>query len=163
MDIYLDKRAPLYDIFQNASPNLQHLRVIPEILHIIPVATLFGYMLYYQDDRSVLALRTTLVKHGILMALRAIFFSSTLLPDSSRMCKESSLPGSCFDLIFSGHSTAILLATYVLRDYYKIGNIKYLLLQLINLITCVLIVACRNHYTIDVLVSIITTDYIYRN
>lgn len=158
----LDRMDPLYDIYQDFMPNLQTMRIVPEILHVIPVVILFIHIVYYQDDRSVSALRTMLSRHGLLMALRAVFFSSTLLPDSSQMCKESALPGSCFDLIFSGHSTIILLTTYILRDYYNLSKAKFHLLQLVNLLTCIMIVACRNHYTVDVLVSIIVTDYVYK-
>jgi hypothetical protein len=158
----LDRMNPLYDIYQDSMPNLQSMRIVPEILHVIPIAILFSHIFYHQDERSVSALRTMLTRHGLLMALRALFFSSTLLPDSSQMCKESPLPGSCFDLIFSGHSTVILLTTYILRDYYNLSGVKFHLLQLVNLITCIMIVACRNHYTVDVLVSIIITDYVYK-
>lgn len=161
MDLELDKMPPLYDIFQESMPNLQSVRIIPEILHLIPIVILFGHIVYYRDHRSAFTLGAFLHKHGFLMVLRALFFSSTLLPDSSRMCKHTTLPGSCFDLIFSGHSTAILLCTYLLRDHYNLSKFKFLLLQAINLITCIMIIACRNHYTIDVLVSIIVTNYVY--
>ena len=113
------------------------------------------------NNTSVSALSKMLQVHGQLMILRCICFSATLLPDSSEMCKESKHIGSCYDLIFSGHTTAMFLSTYVLRDYFKIKNLIYSILQFNNLLTSFLIIICRNHYTIDVIVSFLATNYLY--
>jgi len=157
MDINLHKQKPLFDIIQNNFPNLQHLRIIPEILHIIPVATLVFLILYNFNEFSLQALNTFFTKHGTLMFLRGLFFSSTLLPDSSQMCSVSTHIGSCFDLIFSGHSTIMYLSTYIINTYFSINTNIYYLFHFNNLITSILIILCRNHYTVDVLISIVLT------
>jgi len=161
LSINLSSLSPLYDLIQQHSPNLQPYRIIPEILHLIPILLFIYLVIYYSDCKSVLSLRKFLRVHGILMLLRAICFSSTLLPDSSQMCLVSSHIGSCYDLIFSGHSTAILLTTYLIIDFFKVNKIIKYLLHLNNFITCFLIIICRNHYTIDIIVSILATNYVY--
>jgi len=161
LEIRLSASRPLYDLIQKNIPNLQAYRTIPEILHLIPILLFLYLVIYHSNTNSVLALRKFLRLHAALMLLRGICFSSTLLPDSSQMCLFSKHIGSCFDLIFSGHSTAILLSTYVIIDYFKIGKILKYILHINNFITCFLIIACRNHYTIDVIVSILATNYFY--
>jgi len=160
-DIQLDDVKPLYDIIQQNMPNFQSYRTIPEILHLIPIVHFFYNVLNNLIDKSIIAISKILKVHAQLMILRCICFSVTLLPDSSQMCKVSKHIGSCYDLIFSGHSTAMFLCTYILRDHFKIKNLTYLILQLNNIITSFLIIICRNHYTIDVIVSFLATNYLY--
>jgi hypothetical protein len=161
LEVDLPLFKPLYDIVQENTPNLQPYRFIPEILHLIPVLLLVYLIIYNYNNRSILALRKFLRVHGLLMFLRAICFSSTLLPDSSQMCLTSSHIGSCYDLIFSGHSTIVHLSTYILVDYFNINKCIKNILYINNFIICFLIIACRNHYTIDIIVSIIATNYVY--
>jgi hypothetical protein len=161
MSINLINEKPLYDIVQVNLPNYQHLRSIPEVLHVIPILALVSFIAHYRNENSVLALISFFTKHGVLMLLRGIFFTSTLLPDSSQMCSTSTHIGSCFDLIFSGHSTIMYLCSYIINEFFYISRTVYSLIHLNNLITCFFIITCRNHYTIDVLISIVLTHLIY--
>ncbi len=162
MKIQLTNTLPLYDIIQQEFPNMQHLRFIPELLHVIPVISSIGFIAHNRNESSVLFLCSFLINHAILMLLRATFFSVTLLPDSSQMCTVSTHIGSCFDLIFSGHSTIMYLCTYLINDYFYISRTVYFIFHINNLLTCFLIIICRNHYTIDVLISIVLTYLIYK-
>lgn len=159
LSLELEKTQPLYDVIQRNTPNLQTYRLIPEILHLIPIVYLIYLIL---RNREMKALKVFLKCHGVLMLFRAMCFSLTLLPDSSQMCQVSNHFGSCFDLIFSGHSTIMLLCTLIIRNYFKVGNTVYLLLQINNLITSILIIMCRNHYSVDVLISLLLTTYVYQ-
>jgi hypothetical protein len=161
LSIRLQTYAPLYDIVQRNFPNLQRYRIIPEFLHVIPVILLLLYIITGSSDVSTKAFNKFLVTHGPLMALRGIFFSVTLLPDSSEMCLESGHIGSCFDLIFSGHSTIMLLCTMLIREFFNVSTLLYSTLMIKNFITCFMIIVCRNHYTIDVLISICMTYFVY--
>lgn len=151
-------QPPLYDVYQQILPNLKHLRIIPEILHLIPIIFLGSLMLYYKNLDS---LNKFLGKHGLLMVLRALCFSSTILPDSSETCMSTNYMGSCFDLIFSGHTTIMLLSTYIIKDFFLVSLQVYNLLLFLNLINAVLIILCRNHYTVDVILSLIITHFVY--
>ena len=165
MSIGLQHHKPLYDVVQQNTINLRRIRIIPEILHFIPIVMLLIYTLYslYNSkiDLFYNSFETFFTKHGILFYLRPLLFSSTLLPDSSQMCLTSQSIGSCFDLIFSGHSSIMFLTTYLLRDIFNIGAILFYTLQFNNLLTSFLIIACRNHYTVDVLLAMIITHFIY--
>lgn len=161
MEIDLIKKEPLYDIIQVKVPNLQPYRYIPEVLHVVPVIGLIGFIAHYRNKNSLDALCHFLSNHAILMLLRSIFFSSTLLPDSSKMCAVSTHIGSCFDLIFSGHTTIMYLCTFIINQYFYISRTVYFLFHLNNFITSLLIISCRNHYTIDVLISVILTYLVF--
>lgn len=161
MEISLQQQKPLYDIIQNNFYNLQSYRFIPEMLHVIPIIALFSFIAHFRNLNSVSALNSLFYNHGYLLLLRCIFFSVTLLPDSSQMCTVSTHIGSCFDLIFSGHSTIMLLTTYIIKDNFYISNFVYFIFHLINIITFILIILCRNHYTVDVLISITMTHLLY--
>ena len=165
MSIGLQYQKPLYDIIQQNTINLRRIRIVPEILHFIPLLLLICYSVscIFNFDFGLLkeASKKFFTKHGILFYLRPLLFSSTLLPDSSQMCLTSKSIGSCFDLIFSGHTTIMFLTTYILRDIFNIGAILFYTLQFNNLLTSFLIVACRNHYTVDVLLAIIITHFVY--
>jgi hypothetical protein len=165
MSIGLQHHKPLYDVVQQNTINLRRIRIVPEILHFIPIVMLLIYTLYSfynsQYTIGITSFETFFTKHGILFYLRPLLFSSTLLPDSSQMCLTSQSIGSCFDLIFSGHSSIMFLTTYLLRDIFNIGAILFYVLQFNNLLTSFLIIACRNHYTVDVLLAIIITHFVY--
>ena len=165
MSIGLQHHKPLYDVVQQNTINLRRIRIIPEILHFIPISLLLIYTLYsfYNSNIDLFynSFETFFTKHGILFYLRPLLFSSTLLPDSSQMCLTSQSIGSCFDLIFSGHSSIMFLTTYILRDIFNIGASLFYTLQFNNLLTSFLIIVCRNHYTVDVLLAIIITHFVY--
>jgi hypothetical protein len=159
LQINLLKSLPLYDIIQESFPNLQSYRIIPEFLHFIPILTLLANTIYY---KNIDCLKKFLITHGLLMFIRAVSFSVTLLPDSSGMCQLSTHLGGCFDLLFSGHSTIMLLCCLLLDQFYDI-QLKWKLALFANTgITSFLIILCRNHYTIDVLYSILMTYFVYR-
>jgi hypothetical protein len=161
----LQYQKPLYDVIQQNTFNFKRYRIIPEILHFIPVTLLLLFTLYSfynsQYNIGITSFEKFFTKHGILFYLRPLLFSSTLLPDSSQMCLTSKSIGSCFDLIFSGHSSIMFLSTYILRDIFNIGASLFYTLQFNNLLTSFLIIVCRNHYTVDVLLAIIITHFVY--
>lgn len=159
LSINLLERPPLYDLIQDTFPNLQAYRMIPEVTHVIPVVFLAVFTVWF---KHIDCLSEFLVKHGILMFLRGTFFSVTLLPDSSGMCQLSNHLGGCFDLIFSGHSTISFLCTLLLCKHYPLYKELKWLLHFNNLLTCFLIVVCRNHYTIDVIISLFMTYLVWK-
>lgn len=160
LKINLLNQPPLYDVIQVNFPNLQSLRFIPEITHIIPIVLLVKLIIFNSYNKYYILKRFFKV-HGILMLFRSLCFSGTLLPDSSQMCFESQHFGSCFDLMFSGHSTIMFLTSQMIKDYFTISQTVSNLLTLNNIVTCFLIIMCRNHYTVDVIVSLLLTYFVY--
>lgn len=160
-ELELDSWPPLYDLIQHHTPNLQPYRILPEFLHLVPIAIFLYLVIKHSNSNSVQALNKMLLVHSQLLVLRCICFAVTLLPDSSQMCKITQFVGSCYDLIFSGHTTAMFLFTYLIKEFFNIKPLTYFLLQLNNYITSFIIIACRNHYTIDVIISLLATNYFY--
>lgn len=100
--------------------------------------------------------------------IKSIFTISTILPDPSGTCKEKhknipfakNLIGDCNKLMFSGHAVSLFIILFILYNIKCDGNKEFVIssrcmtmLILYVLVTCYVIIATRNHYTIDVLVS----------
>jgi hypothetical protein len=98
------------------------------------------------------------------MLIRCITIQATVLPK----LKHCDIPdtfysrcfGGCHDKIFSGHFAFVFLITLLLMEK------KYLSMfttTVINLLHGVLIIAVRNHYSIDVIVSFFVTLCVYQS
>lgn len=99
----------------------------------------------------------------ILLVVRGLFINLTVLPKFAhcdRNCKSISnyITGHCYDYIFSGHFSLFLLLMLIANDKGKIKNVA-----IPTLFYGIAIVAVRNHYTIDVIVGLIITLFIYQN
>jgi hypothetical protein len=68
--------------------------------------------------------------------------------------------GGCYDKIFSAHFGITFLTTLILFDNGLINNLVAIL---INLVNGMFILLSRNHYTIDIVVSIFVVIIIYQN
>jgi hypothetical protein len=155
------RSPPLRDVLHESLPNLAHARAAAEALHVTPVLLAGGCMLRAFDQRSLDALRTFLWVHGSLMALRGLCFAVTLLPDASRSCRESPFMGSCHDLVFSGHVLIMTLGSLTARLFFVLPAGFTPILVLSTLGTAAFIAAARNHYTLDVLLSLILTPLVW--
>lgn len=152
---------PLSDVLHDALPPLQQWRVLPEVGHVIPVLALAAHILALTDQRSLDALRTFLWAHGTLMALRALSFTGTLLPDPSRSCHDSLFIGSCHDLVFSGHAMILTLAGLVHRHFFALPPTLDAALWANGAGVLFMVVASRNHYTVDVVVAVVVTTAVF--
>lgn len=96
---------------------------------------------------------------AITIIIKSIMMSVTILPDPSGKCElnfKNSVPrGYCNDLIFSGHMTVTIITLLFLYHHELITNKIILLLYF--LLTGFQIISSKNHYTIDVLISIIVS------
>lgn len=155
---------PLHDYIHETVPSLQAFRIIPEILHTLPIVIFALSIIRGLDAQALDAFRTFICCHGLLMLLRALSFSSTLLPDASRQCMTSFYVGSCFDLIFSGHAMIMSLSLFALFHFYPYLLNQFKKALLCFHVTCVgfLIVAVRNHYTIDVVIGMLVAPLFLR-
>ena len=152
---------PLYDLFHEIFPNLQPYRIVPEIMHVIPVLYLSGLMIYYFDQRSIDCIRTYLWIHGCIMFMRACSFTSTMLPDASQTCHKSVYTGSCHDLIFSGHVVIMLLSVLMMQHFFWVPGYIRLFMGIDAAITSLLIIITHNHYAVDVLLAIFIVPFVF--
>ena len=103
-----------------------------------------------------------LAKFLIIMLIRSFTIISTILPKHENCEDKFSIRefflGGCYDKIFSGHASFILLLTLL---YYREHIIGLVPLLGINIINCLLILATRSHYTVDILLAVFVTTTIY--
>lgn len=73
-----------------------------------------------------------------------------MLPDSSQQCHTSMFVGSCHDLVFSGHVMIMTLSVLATHHFFPEALPLFLRWALIinNVVTSIMIVSCRNHYTV---------------
>jgi hypothetical protein len=97
-----------------------------------------------------------------LTLLRQFIIQMTILPKNT-VCdikNTSMIRGGCYDKIFSGHFGITFLTTLVLLEN---GLINKFIALLVNLVNGIFILLSRNHYTIDIIVSIFVVIIIYQN
>ena len=145
---------PLPDVGHMVLPNLQAYRWIPEVLVHWPLIGAGLAALWVQDLGG---LKHFLQSHAFCMLLRAVCFSLTLLPDASQMCEKSQWSGACHDLIFSGHIVALTLSSLYLWRFKS----WHLVLSLNAVLASILTVAVRNHYSVDVIVSLVVAPAVW--
>jgi len=154
----------LPDFLHEALPDLSRWRAAAEVAHVLPVLHAGALMLRAFDQRALDALRTFLWVHGALMALRGACFAATLLPDASQACRAGGpYLGSCHDLVFSGHVLIMVLAGLTTRAFFRaaLPRAARAALAAFTLATALFIAAARNHYTLDVLLSLVLTPLVF--
>ena len=100
---------------------------------------------------------------GIIQFMRAITMSSTILPSLEHhndKIRLGGLNGRGTEYIFSGHAVYACLSLIYL---YKMGIVKLPILIIYNLISQLIIILSRNHYTVDVILSWMITPLVYGN
>lgn len=113
---------------------------------------------------------------GILYLLRMISYNMTLIPSPDVNCKKTEpdtfLRGllyniweeGCGDLIFSGHTMCMVLASMFLYNYCFLNNpIIAGLLVMYNILGIFVIVGSRMHYSVDALMATIVTILLGQN
>jgi hypothetical protein len=95
-----------------------------------------------------------------IFLLRAITVHLTVLPKKvgCDISKQNKMFGGCYDKIFSGHFSIILLGTLLLKQYHYINIYTFVLANALN---ALLILCSRSHYTVDLVVSMLATFYVY--
>ncbi len=149
---------PLYDLLQSIIPYHQYSIYASEI--ILAIFIIIIVFTFYKK-RNAIIFSHFIILLAFIQIFRSIIFSLTLLPDSSQNCSFGIISGSCNDLLFSGHISAVLLILLFIYKYNLLPKkyFKYFLLLFIFMI--IFIISSRNHYSIDILIAMITTYFIY--
>tara|TARA_B100001175_G_C19328156_1_gene551098 strand:- start:227 stop:781 length:555 start_codon:yes stop_codon:yes gene_type:complete len=140
---------PLYDFFHQVIPNLKRYELFIDLVPILLGVAVF--YLYMYDNLDEQLIRDAIINYAILMVVRAVFFSVTILPSPicSKRFKTKAI-GGCHDCIFSAHATLMLLLAYALYKHnpqYQTALIIYCILG------SLLIIGTRSHYSIDVITA----------
>lgn len=142
---------PLYDVLHNTIPNLKRYEVFVDVVPLLLVVAVLYLYMYDNFDEKLF--RDTITNISILMILRALVFSLTIIPSSfcSRGGKSNAI-GGCHDCIYSGHTVATLILAYSVYQHnpqYQTALTMYCILG------SLLIIGTRSHYTIDVIIAYI--------
>lgn len=144
----------IQDIFHNMLPHIVEFEYVSDIISVLVFVyiAIVNFKLIY-----------TLVGFAFtILFIRQFIIQITILP-KNEVCdiKHSSIfRGGCYDKIFSGHFGITFLMTLLLYDN---GHISKLFMIVINFINGLFILLSRNHYTIDIIVSIFVVILIYQN
>ena len=149
-----ENHKKVQDIFHSILPHIPDFEYASDILTLLVFAYLaiMNFEQFYQLGGLIFT----------LVLLRQFIIQMTILP-KNEVCdiKDTSMfRGGCYDKIFSAHFGITFLSTLILFDN---GLINKLVAILINFVNGLFILLSRNHYTIDIIVSIFVVIIIYQN
>lgn len=161
---YSDKNITLPDIgFDNVSDKRDN-NLLYDIKETINVLYLITFLML--ACKSSTAISEFLLTSGVILFIKNILFSSTILPDPSKKCKKYNpskfCSGSCYDLVISSHATLLFVSLFVLLKNNLVS--EYLLFFVfVPMITSVLyiIISLRQHYTIDIINAAILSYFVH--
>jgi hypothetical protein len=158
----LDRKAkPLQDSMHSIIPKIsEEIGKIKELTTFVPFLIFLFYILREKNYRVLF----DFVKlFAMILFIRSLSFYLTMLPDASERCdpEATGINGGCNDLLFSGHTSFQILSLLYLYYYSETWNkypntIKIPFLSLIP-INAYLILATRDHYSIDILYALIVS------
>lgn len=142
----------IIDIVHNNCPEIK-IPYISDILVAIQVcAMLYWQMSHWYDMITIM---------GITQIMKVLCSASTVLPPLKAYDSKyrfGGLNGSGKDYIFSGHAAYAALSSIYLYSIIPLGwLVGY------NIVTQFLIIATRNHYTVDVLLAWLIVPLVYGN
>lgn len=156
--------SPLFDYFHHITNplyiklNTKQLSIIKYCKDIMCYLPLFLSLLLCPIDFIWKYLKLYAITHLI----RPLFFICTILP-RSRYRHQINRISDCYnggnhDLIFSGHSVGLYIASYAFYQYFaSSGYYIAFLWYIYSFILSFIIIFLREHYTIDLLVSLLVT------
>ena len=144
---------PLYDIGHELFKENYSFSWFSEIVFIY-ILSLIVYLIQTQNDYL---LKKSIITISVLFLLRSVSINLTTLPLPKQPCtnKPPFMSGGCGDLMFSGHFCYFTVMLYIclfkleIPFYVKIFILLSFCFSLINTLQL------RNHYSIDIYISII--------
>ena len=150
-----NNKITIPDIIHTNFPKINNLHMVSDNFSNIILITFVVVFLFNRQYKYIIFFAVIFILSRFICF---IYFVSTTLPDSSKICKYSkdlfedmNNMGSCNNLGISGHFINILL---MIGLFYRFYGPKYWILYIIiYIISFLLICASRNHYTIDCITS----------
>lgn len=159
----IDNTIKINDIIHDAVPPvLEKYDYYLDIAYILIGCIFVLYIIYI--DRPILLIDFLIIYFIALLILKILSLCTTL-PDCSKKCHIKhngvyKIFGQCNAYIMSGHFTALLLMLYLIHPY--ISNQLLIFFIIVAALYAFFIVSVRNHYTIDIIISIFVVDVLYR-
>ena len=170
----------LPDIIHDNTPDLsKYSNIADRIIKVYII--LFCILIFNNNNKKYEIINNSLLIISIILFLRIIMFSSTILPSINTNChiiknkiyKKPFLSlvsdfviqkykiGYCNDYIFSGHNAIYILITLMILYYNLIPFISTSILIGLTIVYSIFTIICRNHYTIDIIISYFITYGIF--
>jgi hypothetical protein len=146
----------VFDLFHSVTPDLSDYKAYNDI-----IVSLTALSFLVVPD-GVTLFKEFAAKFVLILVLRALTTISTILPKHEK-CDATPrwsrlLRGQCYDKVFSGHTSFVLLATLI---YLREGILGWPAFIAINLANITGITLTRSHYTIDIVLAILITLLVY--
>jgi hypothetical protein len=153
-----------YSVFNYSKDIYLIVFFLPIILNLQNISITFVYEFFW--------------KFMILIFLRSFSIISTILPRNSKLkvkinkktdfwtvLYHRTIGGGCYDKCYSGHASFGLIATLLLFKYnfLESNNFNISLFILLNIIHFMMIGVTRAHYTVDIIVAIYVTLWVYES
>lgn len=162
---------PLCDLFhQGVHPNeklnkhiYNVLKLVESSVFICPLAILVmcaynhGGLMYIVQIYNMFS-----GCHSVLLFMRSVSFSLTLLPDVTQEFKKPKIfCGATHDLIFSGHTVFAVLPLYIYSIITPSNTVVIVFMVVLNIINTICIVWFRRHYSVDVWLAHVLTFFVF--
>jgi hypothetical protein len=137
----------IFDIGHKYLPDLSHNNTMHILMNIIILLPLFYYYEIFPEFISYMI---------PIMTFRALTTTVTILP-KSKCCEDESygainmIHGHCYDKIFSGHFSMTIMISSILYEKKLVNNVY--VLGAYNIISALMILLTRSHYTVDLLIG----------
>lgn len=158
MAFYSDEKnnGKVFDLFHSFLPDLHDYKVYNDV-----IITLTG-LSFLVVPNGLTLFKEFAAKFLLIMVIRALTMVSTILPKHEKCDATPRFSrywrGQCYDKVFSGHTSFVLLATLI---YMREGILNLPSLLAINTANITGILLTRSHYTIDIVLGIIITLLVY--
>ncbi len=151
-----ENNGKVFDLLHSVTPDMSDLKAYNDII-VSAVALSFLFI-----PNGVSLFKEFAAKFILIMVIRALTTISTILPKHEK-CDSTPrfsryIKGQCYDKVFSGHTSFVLLATLI---YLREGILGWPAFLGINLANITGILLTRSHYTVDIILAILITLLVY--
>lgn len=164
---YLDVWDIIHNNFKDYS-KLSYAKNWYTILFLVPIIMNNNYI-------SIQFINEFILKFCIIVFLRSLTIIVTILPKntSNVICKpkkyekltlfDKMVSGGCYDKMFSGHFAFGLLLSLLIFKYniVNVNILNVISFILINVFHLMILSVTRSHYTMDMIVSLYVTLFVY--
>jgi hypothetical protein len=164
------KKDDVWDILHANFKNYSKYNYTKNFYMIVFFAPLI-YNIFKVSDKFV---KEFLLKFLIIIFLRSVTIISTILPKNTPVevkpdkygnlsLFDKTIGGGCYDKMFSGHFAFGLLLTLLMFKYNIVENniLNILLFIVLNAVHLFILGVTRSHYTMDMIVSLYVTLFVY--
>jgi len=151
-----ENNGKVFDLFHSITPDLSSYKPYNDI---IVSATALSFLFI---PKGMELFKEFAAKFILIMVIRALTTISTILPKHEK-CDATPkfsryLRGQCYDKVFSGHTSFVLLATLI---FFREGILGWTGFLGINIANITSIILTRSHYTVDIVLAILITLLVY--